>query len=104
LGYLLENIVAPNSVVPAEYQMSIITLKDGRVLSGVVSSSDKQSMILKTLTDEIVIEKKSVVKSTRLPDSMMPPGLLDTLSPEQTRDLISYLMHPQQVALPDERR
>jgi hypothetical protein len=35
---------------------------------------------------------------------MMPPGLLDTLSAEQIRDLISYLMHPQQVALPDEKK
>lgn len=26
---------------------------------------------------------------------------LQNLSPEQVRDLISYLMHPQQVALPE---
>lgn len=104
LGYLLENIVAPNSVVPAEYQMSVITLKDGRVVSGVISSSDKRSTTLKTLTDEVVIENAGIVKSTRLPDSMMPPGLLDALTPEQTRDLIAYLMHPQQVELPDAKK
>ena len=30
----------------------------------------------------------------------MPEGLLLALSPEQTRALIAYLMHPVQVALP----
>jgi putative heme-binding domain-containing protein len=104
LGYLLENIVAPNSVVPAEYQMSIVTLNDQRILSGVVSSSDAKTTTLRTLAGEVTIEKSSIVKVTRVADSMMPPGLLDPLSEEQIRDLISYLMHPQQVALPDERK
>jgi hypothetical protein len=31
---------------------------------------------------------------------MMPDGLLETLTPEQRRDLIAYLMHPSQVSLP----
>ncbi len=104
LGYLLENIVAPNSVVPAEYQMSIVTLNDQRILSGVVSSSDAKTTTLRTLAGEVTMEKSSIVKVTRVADSMMPPGLLDTLSEEQIRDLISYLMHPQQVALPGEKK
>jgi putative heme-binding domain-containing protein len=43
LGYLLENIIAPNSVVPVEYQMSLITLKDGRVMSGLIIASDERT-------------------------------------------------------------
>ena len=34
----------------------------------------------------------------------MPDGLLTALSREQVRDLIAYLMHPVQVALPTEAK
>jgi len=101
LGYLLENIVAPNAVVPAEYQMSIIKLKDKRVLSGVIAASNDRTVTLRTLINEETLEKSNITETTRLPDSMMPPGLLDALSAEEIRDLIAYLMHPQQVALPE---
>jgi putative heme-binding domain-containing protein len=104
LGYLLENIITPNSVVPVEYQMSLITLKDGRVMSGVITASDDRTMTLQTLADEILIEKKSVIKNIRMKDSIMPSGLLSTLSTEQIRDLITYLMHPQQVAFPESKK
>jgi putative membrane-bound dehydrogenase-like protein len=100
-GYLLENIIAPNSVVPVEYQMSLITLKDGRVISGLIIASDERTLTLKTLTDEISIEKKSVFKNMRMQDSIMPQGLLSDLSADQIRDLIAYLMHPRQVAFPE---
>lgn len=102
LGYLLENIVAPNSVVPAEYQMSILTLNDQRILSGVVSSTNDRKITLQTLTDEVTIEKSSIANTTLVADSMMPPGLLDSLSITQIRDLVAYLMYSQQVALPEE--
>lgn len=104
LGYLLENIVAPNAVVPVDYQMSLVTLQDGRVLGGVVAASDDRTLSLRTPTDELVLEKSAIANRKVLPDSLMPPGLLDSLSPEEIRDLIAYLMHPQQVALPDEKR
>lgn len=102
LGYLLENIVAPNSVVPAEYQLSVVKLKDDRVLSGMVASSNDRTVRLRTLAGEVVLEQAAIAETTRLPDSMMPPGLVDSLSQEEIRDLMAYLMHPQQVALPVE--
>lgn len=103
LGYLLENIVAPNSVVPVEYQISLITLEDGRFVSGVIMASDERTVTLKTLKNEITIEKDTIIKNIQLPDSVMPQGLLSALAPEKIRDLIAYLMHPQQVPLPDGR-
>jgi hypothetical protein len=30
----------------------------------------------------------------------MPDGLLESLTPEQRRDILAYLMHPSQVPLP----
>ncbi|MEY4189889.1 MAG: hypothetical protein RIR17_625, partial [Planctomycetota bacterium] len=36
LEYLLENILEPNATVAADYRMSAVTLKDGRLLTGLV--------------------------------------------------------------------
>ena len=73
-------------------------------MSGVITASDDRTMTLQTLADEISIEKKSVIKNIRMKDSIMPSGLLSTLSTEQIRDLITYLMHPQQVAFPESKK
>lgn len=100
LDYLLENIVAPGSVVPLEYQMTTVLLKDGRSLSGMISSSDERTMTLRNPAGETTIEQSTIEKANRLPDSLMPPALLDALKPDEVRDLIGYLRHPQQVELP----
>ncbi|MBL9146861.1 MAG: c-type cytochrome [Verrucomicrobiaceae bacterium] len=100
LDYLLENIADPSGVVSADYRMSILTLKDGRVMSGVVKARTDRTLTLRTLTEEITAEKSEIVKEDVSPMSMMPEGLFLALGPDQVRDLIAYLMHPVQVPMP----
>jgi putative membrane-bound dehydrogenase-like protein len=100
LDYLLENIVDPGGVVSPDYRMSILTLKDGRVLSGVIARQDARTLTLRLLTEETTLEKSEIAKQETSPVSMMPEGLLTALQPDQIRDLIAYLMHPSQVPLP----
>ncbi|MDB4492341.1 c-type cytochrome [bacterium] len=99
LGYLLENIVDPSAIVPAEYRMTILKLKDGRSLSGVIASSTEQTITLRALNEETTLERSEVETTTTLENSVMPQGLLHALTSEQTRDLIAYLMHQGQVSL-----
>ena len=99
LGYLLENIVAPSAIIPAEYRMTVLKLKDNRTLSGVISRSTDHTITLRTLSEETTLERSQIEKTTHLPNSIMPEGLLQSLTPEQTRDIIAYLMHPAQVPL-----
>jgi len=100
LDYLLENIVDPGAVVSADYRMSLVTLEDGRALSGVIAGKDERTITLRTLAETMTIDQKEVVKIDTSPMSMMPEGLLLAFPPEQVRDLIAYLMHPVQVPLP----
>jgi hypothetical protein len=72
------------------------------VLSGLVSATNDRTMTLQTLGEEVVLERAGVLETKRLADSMMPPGLIEGLSGEEVRDLIGYLMHSGQVALPGE--
>jgi putative membrane-bound dehydrogenase-like protein len=100
LDYLLENIVDPSAVVAADQRMTVVTLKDGRVLSGVIAAQSEQVLTLRALNDEQRIERREIVKQETSALSMMPEGLLNAMSSEQVRDLVAYLMHPKQVPLP----
>ena len=100
LDYLLENIVDPSGVVSADYRMSMLTLKDGRVLSGVIARQNDRTLTLRLMTEETTVEKSEITKQDTSPVSMMPEGLLMAFQPDQVRDLIAYLMHPSQVPLP----
>lgn len=97
LDYLLENIVDPNSAVSADYRMNIIQLKNGRLLSGMISGQDRNSLTLRMPATETVVSRSTIKKRETLSHSIMPAGLLDNLSEQGRRDLIAYLMHPKQI-------
>ncbi len=99
LDYLLENIVDPSAVVGKDYRMTYVLMTNGSVLGGLIVSQDDKTLVLQTQTEQRTIPKEDIdeIKPSTL--SAMPAGLLETLTPEQTRDLTSYLMHPVQVEL-----
>jgi putative heme-binding domain-containing protein len=93
----LENIVDPNSAVSTDYRMNILSLKNGRVLSGMIAGQDRNSLTLRMPGSETVVSKADIKKRETLGNSIMPTGLLDNLKQEERRDLIAYLMHSQPV-------
>ncbi|MEP6669562.1 MAG: PVC-type heme-binding CxxCH protein [Chthoniobacter sp.] len=101
LDYLLENIADPSAVVAPDFRLSIVMLKDGRVLSGMITTKTDRTLTLRTMTDVQTVERAEVDKITESPLSMMPEGLLAAFTPEQTLNLFSYLMGHQQVSLPE---
>jgi putative membrane-bound dehydrogenase-like protein len=101
LGYLLENIADPSAVVGADYRMTILTLRDGRVVTGVTGEENEQILTLRQIAGELTVEKTEIAKRETTPFSMMPEGMLSTLPPEQIRNLIAYLQYPTQVPLPE---
>ncbi len=100
INYLFENIVDPSAVVDAAYYLNTIELKDGRVLSGVVASQTDRTLTLRSVGQETVIDREEIKSRNTLPVSLMPEGLLTAFTPEQQRDLLSYLMGSAQVPLP----
>lgn len=99
LNYLVENIVDPSAVVDAAYFLNTLTLKDGRVLSGIVGAQTERTLTLRMIGQENVIERTEIAQRATLPISLMPEGLLQALSPEQQKDLLKYLMGDGQVPL-----
>jgi len=103
LDYLLENIVDPSAVVPADFKMAVVELKDGRVLNGVISARNERTITLLLPTERLVLERSEITETRESALSIMPESLLEALTETQMRDLIAYLMSPQQVALPAAR-
>ena len=100
LDYLLQNILYPNAVIPNEYRQSVLETKDGRVLTGLVKSSNGAAYTLQTANDLVSVPKGEVGKLELLETSMMPEGLLAGLEDRPFRDLLYYLTRPGQVPLP----
>jgi putative heme-binding domain-containing protein len=74
IDYLLENIVDPNSAVSADYRMNILSLKNGRVLSGMIAGQDRNSLTLRMPGSETVVSKADIKKRETLGNSIMPSG------------------------------
>ncbi|ODU24329.1 MAG: hypothetical protein ABS95_01995 [Verrucomicrobia bacterium SCN 57-15] len=99
LQYLLENILDPNAVIPNDYRSSTITMKDDRVITGIVKKDEANSLTVASPGETIVLPK-SDIESVRVSEiSMMPEGLLAQLNDQEVRDLLYYLSRPGQVPL-----
>ena len=92
LEYLLDNILFPNAVVPNEYRLSTLTLKDGRLLSGVIRSRTEKTLKLQSATEISALESSEIASEETSSLSLMPEGLLETLDETQARNLMAYLM------------
>ncbi len=92
LEYLLMNIVDPSSVVPKQFTTSVVALKDGRVITGVIVSETDQSLVIQTDKEQLTVDRSSVEESRNTGKSLMPDGQLDNLTPAQVRDLFAFMM------------
>lgn len=104
LDYLLEHIVDPGAVVSADFRLNVLNLRDGRTVAGFVSARTARTLSVTTTSETITVEHDEIVSRQELAQSLMPEGLLESLSPAEVRDLVAYLMHPQQVPLPETPR
>jgi putative heme-binding domain-containing protein len=99
LDYILENIVDPSAVLGKDYRMTVLSCSDGRVISGLVEKETDSALTVRTINETVVVPKADI-EAQRLSDlSLMPERLLDSLQPNEIRDLIAYLASPTQVPL-----
>ncbi len=99
LDYLLDNIIDPSAVVDKTFRMTQMLTEDGRLITGLVTSETERTVSIRTATEALVFDKKSIQSQKITANSPMPDGIFDAMSDEQIRDLIGYLQHPTQVSL-----
>jgi putative membrane-bound dehydrogenase-like protein len=97
IDYLLENILDPSAVIPKEYAATIVTLVNGRIITGIVREDSGKTLTVVTAEETITVPKKDVEKRDPSNVSMMPDDLLKDLSDHDVQSLIAYLQSPVQV-------
>jgi putative membrane-bound dehydrogenase-like protein len=92
LNYLLENVLDPNAVIGKAYQLNLFTMKDGRVMSGVIKEESPAAVKIAMMGGvEFTLPQPDVAKREVSKLSTMPEGLFDALQKEQVIDLVKYL-------------
>lgn len=92
LTYLLENIIDPSAIVPADYRMSVFKLKDGRTITGVIPAQTDRVLTVQTPAEKLTIERSQIAEQTQLAMSLMPEGQLTALGEENVVHLLRYLI------------
>ncbi|HWG43965.1 MAG TPA: c-type cytochrome [Gemmataceae bacterium] len=98
--YLLSKLLDPSAVVARDYQMTVLTMKSGRTISGLVKEESDKTLTMQTQNEVVRLPKSDIEERQRSPQSMMPDGLLTPLRPAEVRDLIGYVSGNGQVPLP----
>jgi putative heme-binding domain-containing protein len=93
---LLESIILPSKEISDQYGAVVIALEDGRVVTGRIVNLHGDTM--QVLTDmlnpnsQVGVNQTQVEEMKPSPVSMMPEGLLNTLSQDEVLDLLAYLL------------
>ncbi|OJW16253.1 MAG: dehydrogenase [Planctomycetales bacterium 71-10] len=97
--YVLANVLDPSALIGKDYLAHVVATSDGRVLTGLVKSEDKDAVTLQTANELLVIPRGDIDESRPSELSMMPDDLLTPLSDFEVRSLVAYLASPAQAAL-----
>ena len=99
LGTLLISIVDPDAEIREGFENVIVATTDGRTIGGFLTDQNAATIALRGFDGaEISLRRSEITSLTPTGHSLMPPGILDPLSPQQIRDLFAYLRQSQPIA------
>jgi quinoprotein glucose dehydrogenase len=89
--YLLESLVDPNKAIAKGFETVVLTLDDGRSISGIVKSQDaKELTLINAEAQTLTIPIAEILERTT-GQSAMPADLVKQISLLELRDLVEYL-------------
>lgn len=89
---ILESILFPSHVISDQYATKQILTIDGKVLSGLISTSPSGNyVVIDSQGNKTEVLKDDVEELSPSKISIMPNGLLDQLTAEEIGDLMTYL-------------
>ncbi len=89
--YLLESLIDPNKVIAKGFESVILTLEDGRVVSGVLRSKTDKQYVIVTPEAKVLTFAKDDVASEKPDRSAMPDDLVKKLTRRELRDVVEFL-------------
>ena len=91
---ILRSIFFPSEKVDELYETTVLSLRDGKTLRGLVTTENEQSVVLKIAgtPDLVAVPKAQIAKREREKTSIMPDNLADKVGDGAVRDVTAYLL------------
>jgi putative heme-binding domain-containing protein len=103
---VLRDIHDPSAALNPDYIASMVKMKDGRVLGGIVRNADATHIMVRGDAagekSPIALADVKAITPSRL--SLMPTGLAEGIGAEKTRDLLTFLLTEPLVPAPLQRK
>ncbi len=91
VDYLIESVLFPNSKIKEGFHTLILTTKDDEEYSGVLQRETETEIVIRDAAGKDVSVAKGKLQSRKNGGSLMPSGLIDSLSSEDRADLIRFM-------------
>lgn len=91
LDYILESILSPDARLKEGFQTIVVLTDSGEVISGLEQSRSDEALQLLTAEGKVVRIPRDSIEEEKVGKSLMPAGLVDTLSKAQLADLVRFL-------------
>ncbi len=90
---LLESLVFPSLTIAPEYRSFKVTLKDGKTAEGLMISENPDAIVLRTTElAEVRVARSDIEELTPSAVSLMPDGLEKTMTRQELRHLLEFLV------------
>jgi putative membrane-bound dehydrogenase-like protein len=88
---ILRSILEPHREVAPQFYPSLVKLKDGTEFMGILLRSSSSDVFRDLTGKERSFPETDIVSRTELKTSLMPPGLVMSLTDAELRDLLAFL-------------
>lgn len=89
---IAESILKPNASISQGFATVLISTKEKKSYMGFVTQETAANVVLRDIAGSVTTIKKSNISSRKeMPNSMMPPGLANSLTVEEFASLVAFL-------------
>jgi putative heme-binding domain-containing protein len=89
---LLESLLQPSKTIAPGFAAYVLEMQDGAMQSGFMVKQDAAEVVLKLPTGQALAVPRPQVKSLKpIAPSLMPEGLVQSLTLQEAADLLAYL-------------
>jgi len=91
IDYLVESLLVPGKAVKEGYHSMIVETDEGRIVTGIPVRRDDQELVLRDAEDHETTIPTDSIEEESMGGSMMPVGLVESLTHAELVDLIRFL-------------
>jgi putative heme-binding domain-containing protein len=91
LDYLVDSLYQPGKAIKEGYHALVVATSDGKVVSGIKVREGDGELVLRDADDRDVVVFAGAIEETKPGGSLMPAGLIDSLTRAEVVDLLRFL-------------